>query len=451
MKSIKILLLLLIGSAFLGCSEFLDAKPDKKLAIPTKLDELQGLLDNWTKINVLPGGSAEASADNYYISDATFNSMRYDRDKNIYLWAKGYFYEGMSNEWQANYTAIYHANTVIDIIDKIPRTELNKTIWDEIKGQAYFLRAFFHYRVANVWALAYDPASSRSDLGVVIRTTSDFNVPVKRSNVEDTYRQIIDDLHNATALLPLKAKHVSRASKPAAYALLARTHLAMGEYGQALANAEICLSAPHELMDFNLLDTLARFPFKQFNPEVIFWMSNSTPQQLGITSCLIDTVLLRSYFENDLRKKLYFTYNPDGTVNFKGSYDGTQNIFGGLAIDEVYFIRAECLARNGEVSSALEGLNAILRTRWESGKYLDYAGLTKEAAVDLVLDERRKSLLMRDLRWMDIKRLNKEGRGIVLKRNVDGREYILKPNDYRYALPLPEDVVEQSKVPQNKR
>jgi hypothetical protein len=58
---------------------------------------------------------------------------------------------------------------------------------------------------------------------------------------------------------------------------------------------------------------------------------------------------------------------------------------------------------------------------------------------------------MRGLRWMDIKRLNKDGAKITLTRNVEGNTYTLPPNDLRYALPIPEEVISLTGMPQNIR
>jgi starch-binding outer membrane protein, SusD/RagB family len=56
---------------------------------------------------------------------------------------------------------------------------------------------------------------------------------------------------------------------------------------------------------------------------------------------------------------------------------------------------------------------------------------------------------MRGLRWIDIKRLNKEGAGIVLKRLIGDKTYTLQPNDPRYALPLPADIILNTGMQQN--
>ncbi len=51
---------------------------------------------------------------------------------------------------------------------------------------------------------------------------------------------------------------------------------------------------------------------------------------------------------------------------------------------------------------------------------------------------------------MDIKRLNKEGKNISLKRKVNNVEHILLPNASYYALPLPSDIINSSGIEQNK-
>jgi len=56
---------------------------------------------------------------------------------------------------------------------------------------------------------------------------------------------------------------------------------------------------------------------------------------------------------------------------------------------------------------------------------------------------------MRTLRYTDLKRLNKEGANITLTRFIKGQTYTLLPNDPRYALPIPDDVIQVSGMPQN--
>ena len=75
--------------------------------------------------------------------------------------------------------------------------------------------------------------------------------------------------------------------------------------------------------------------------------------------------------------------------------------------------------------------------------------LDKEEALKKIRQERRKELLMRGVRWADLKRHNSEGASIELRRVLNGITYTLKPNAPYYALPIPDDIIEQAGVEQN--
>lgn len=117
----------------------------------------------------------------------------------------------------------------------------------------------------------------------------------------------------------------------------------------------------------------------------------------------------------------------------------------------MYLTRSECYARRnrpGDKDLALADLNTLLEKRWQSAHFIPVQANSTDQALDSILLERRKELVMRNLRWIDIKRLNKEGRGIILTRNP-GQLYILQPNANHYALPLPGDIVDLTGMPQN--
>ena len=65
--------------------------------------------------------------------------------------------------------------------------------------------------------------------------------------------------------------------------------------------------------------------------------------------------------------------------------------------------------------------------------------------------KRRKELLFRGLRWADVKRYNREGANIVLSKTVNGKTFLLPPNDLRYAIAIPEDIIGMTGMPQNDR
>lgn len=158
----------------------------------------------------------------------------------------------------------------------------------------------------------------------------------------------------------------------------------------------------------------------------------------------ISSVLYDSYDSNDLRKALYFDKNADGSYAFKGKYDGEQNSasFAGIAIDEIYLSLAEALVRNDKLAEGAAVLNKLLLRRWRTGLYTPVTFTESAMAIGRVIQERRKSLLLRNLTWMDLKRLNKEPSfARTLVRHTNGTTYELRPNDLRYAFLIPLTVV----------
>src|SRR5690606_9101508 len=125
--------------------------------------------------------------------------------------------------------------------------------------------------------------------------------------------------------------------------------------------------------------------------------------------------------------------------------------FTGLAIDEVLLNKVECLVRRGQINDAAILMDKLLLNRYRKGTYIKTVFKDKESALQQVLIERRKELVWRCLRWDDIKRLNKEGASIVLKRNLGDKEYILEPNSPRYVFNIPQDEINRSGIVQNER
>lgn len=439
-----------------GCSKYLDVKSDQSLVIISTLKDMQSVMDDFQRINVGTLASDNVSCDDYYLTYIDYQSMALEQYRNMYVWhPSNHFseYVAQVNDWGQVYNNIYIANIVLSNIYKVERTTDNAELWDNIKGQAHFLRAYSLYKAATVWCLAYDENTSSDDLGLPLRLDPDINIPSKRSSVLETYNQILSDAQLAADLLPSTPLHVSRSAKPAAYALLAKIYLAMRNYELAFLNADNSLKLYNALMDYNLLNQDASFPINLFNDEVLYHTVsggvNVTP--VGSNLAKVDTLLFDSYHENDLRKAIFFQINPDGSQRFKGSYSGSTVYFNGIATDEVYLTRAECNARLGNTNAALSDLNTLLGKRYRTGTFIPITVSNNSEALSIILDERRKELLMRGSRWIDIKRQNKEGAGITLKRILNDTEFTLSPNDLRFALPLPDDVIELSGMQQNPR
>jgi tetratricopeptide (TPR) repeat protein len=291
--------------------------------------------------------------------------------------------------------------------------------------------------------------------GIPLRLKSDPNEVSVRSSLQQTYDQILSDLQSSVDYLPNIPLYKTRPSKTAAYALLSRFYLVKQDYDNALKYADLCLKLYDSLLDYNTLNANATFPIPQANKEVIFMTSIETSVLLPNTH-IVDSILYKSYDINDLRRKILYKANTAGQLYFNGTYTGGTAVrlsrtFGGIATDEVYLTRAECYARTGNIAAAMNDLNALMSKRMKAGSFVPFTAANTSEALNLVLQERRKETPFRGLRWIDLRRLNAEGAGITLTRKVKGQLHTLSPNDPKYVLPIPPDVISLTGMVQNIR
>ncbi|WP_374949831.1 RagB/SusD family nutrient uptake outer membrane protein [Mucilaginibacter sp.] len=450
LKTYQLLFICALGAIASGCNKYLDEKPDAKLQVPSSVADAQALLDNYSVINNNDPSGGEVSSDDYYLTDATFMALSQENYRRLYTWQKDFVYANdNNNDWFYPYRNVFSCNTVLETMAKA--ADQTNTDLKNVQGQALFIRAKAFFQLAVLFAPAYDESTATRDAGIVLRLNSDFNAPSVRSSNKETFDKIISDLKQAAALLPVKPLAVYRASRPAAYGMLASTYLYLHQFAKARAYADSCLQLTPELLDFNTLNTTATYPVIKTNVEVVFESLMPALQPISNTRARIDTNLYRSYANDDLRKTLFFKLNADKSFAFRGSYEGGSSLFGGIATDEIYLIRAEASARTGQVNEALDDLNLLLVKRWVTGKYVPITAPDKDTALKIILAERRKELLMRGLRWLDLKRLNQEGANIMLTKSIGGKLYTLQPNDLRYAIALPEDLINLSGLQQNPR
>lgn len=453
MKNSIIPFFLILSIISLDCKKFLDEKPDKALAVPKTLKDAQALLDNVSVMNTgISSAIGEGSSDNYYLTNANWETLSSEANKSIYIWGEEIIYDAYPNEWANIYRVINVANVALETVAEIQKTSSNRLEWENVKGVALFYRANSFLSLVSNWGKGYDPVKSKTDLGVPLRLSSDFNVPSVRATVFECYEQIIADLAQATELLPGNIVHVLRPSRPAAFALLARAYLSMGKFGDAGKAADSCLRYFNQLLHYKDVNRTATYPFTQFNREVIFHTVVALPQHLNNTRAVIDSNLYSSYDATDIRRTAFFKSNNNGTYGFKGSYNGSVILFDGIACDEVYLTRAECYARNGNLVDALNDLNTLLLNRYDVNTYINYSSNNQQEVINKILLERRKELLMRNIRWQDLKRLNMEPEHqVTIKRVLNSGEFILLPNDNKYALPLPGYILHLTGMPQNDR
>ncbi len=437
----KVLFTILCSLPLLLCcgKDFLDEKREANQVIPADIYDYQALLDNSTVMNkqaafrLMTIGSDEYSYPQGVWE--TLSPISYYYLKNGYIWSED-VYEGKDvPDWNNAYQTIMYANLALDA--KEPDSGgSGPEDWKNVRGQALFHRSFAYYQLVQTFCRPYDPNTARSDRGIPLRLDYDVTSEPSYGSVEDIYNRIIADLAESAALLPMSQATNYRPSKLSSYALMARIFREMNRWDEALEYADRILSVKKDLLDYNKVNAGATYPFDAMkkgmdNKEILFYC-----QSFGapiMSKGEVNQNILDSYEANDLRKNLYFKNGK----RFYGSYAGSI-FFNGLAMDEVFLIRAEARLRKGQNVAAKSDLEFLLTNRYKNGEF-GILPSDEGLLLDRISKERIKELYMRGTRWSDIRQQNlKDGSKVVLTRQAAAQEYILLPDDPRWTWQWPD-------------
>jgi len=444
----KLFIYLFFGSmviVMLSCEKYLDIKPRSNMVVPKTLDDMQQLLDNGTVFSPYPE-LLELQADDFYFDETYWNSMSNLVEKNAYVWERDIYGTTESHpSWSQPYSKIFYANAVLDGLEQIERTDSNAIRYDQIKGSALFLKAEAVYLLAQLFAKVYDERTADEDLGIPIPMSADVNEGVYRPSLQYTFDFITNTLVEAETMLSPMVDF-SRPSKAAAHAMLARVYLYMGKYDQAQSHSNSSLELFDDIIDLNnrnIRDYKNTLLIRFNSPGNEIWNLK--------VSTTIDTALIAQYEVNDKRLSTFFAQTNEGKWMKQRFNNLSVLTFNGLDADEQLLIRAESYARQGKLDLALADLNRLLMNRYLVGAFVPYDSSDQEDVLDNVLKERRKELVFRALRWSDLKRLNRDGAEITLRRKLGDRVFTLPPNDLRWVLPIPLNELNLTDIPQNQR
>ncbi|MGN6417730.1 MAG: RagB/SusD family nutrient uptake outer membrane protein [Pseudobacter sp.] len=448
MKVVISFIIIISGMFFTGgCKKYLDLKSNQNLSVPDNLEDIELLLNNAGELNI-GMVAANAGSDEYYLLTADWESLdQFSMESYIWNGAAQDTYD-----WAFFYRAIFNANTILENLDKTDRSS-DPAKWDDLKGRALFLRAFNFYQLLQVYAPHY-VGNESSALGLPIRLSSDFNKAVSRSSLKQSYDQLLLDIRDATRLLPPVNTHATQPSRRASFALLARVHLLLGNYQLAYDFSDSCLKISSGLIDYNTVSEEPEFPLPGLtsNPEVIYYTATDIPVNAYYWMARVDSTLHDSFDADDLRTKLFFIDNGDGTYAFKGNYTASYLLFNGLAVDEIYLTKAEAGVRTGKTTEALKAINDLLESRWATGMYQAITTTDPAQLLAVILQERKKELMFRGTRWSDLRRLNTDPAfRTTIKRTLNSQEYMLTPGDLRYTWLIPQQSINISGIPQNPR
>lgn len=171
--------------------------------------------------------------------------------------------------WMSCYKMIYAANSNLAGLQEETSTASEK---NQLKGENYFLRAFFHLILCNLYAKPY--SFGRDNPGIVLRIGTDYSV-TERATVGQCYDAIESDLKEAIRLMDPKTKRGDNgyASKEAAQALLSRVYLYEEKWQDCIDVCnDILVNDPSSYLETEVKDVYS----KASNNKEVIWCIDIT-------------------------------------------------------------------------------------------------------------------------------------------------------------------------------
>ncbi len=175
---------------------------------------------------------SELRGDNVALSgrttDPLYQNMTYTDDPTL---------ADLSYFWYNSYKIIYGANSNIESMVKG-----ESVATDHLIGENYFMRAFCHLQLLNLYATPYTRGADKP--GVVLRTSTDCSVTT-RATVGEVYEQIVADLLEAANLMQggVRRGDAGFIGYETARGLLTRVYLYMGKWDECITLAEDMLGS----------------------------------------------------------------------------------------------------------------------------------------------------------------------------------------------------------------
>lgn len=140
-------------------------------------------------------------------------------------------------KWANNFGLVTDANNILDIIDKVPaQNAQEEEILKNIKGAAYFARAFAYANMLPRYCKEYNEATAASDLGLPLLKTVDVNAKPFRAKLDKTVEFILGDIAAADTLI-MEGTDITAPNKNVLTALKARVLLYKKDYEGAIEAA----------------------------------------------------------------------------------------------------------------------------------------------------------------------------------------------------------------------
>ena len=366
--------------------------------------------------------------------------------------------------FSANYVGINRANQALDILPKLDKA--NPALRSRLEGEAKFLRAFMYFTLVKAYGgvpiIDHLPNPS---------SDADRTMQLTRKSAAEVYAFIESDLNDAIAALPDRAAYgsteKSRASKGAAYALLAKVNLYEKNWQKVVDNCNLVIgyslvadySSQYKMEGKNDAESIFEINGSSTSPAKGIQQYSQVQGARGAGGWgwgfnVPSVSLVNAYEVGDVRKAATIIFAgttlydgrivPTTVTNPRYNYKAYSSAHSGddnsdtdikyLRFAEVVLMKAEALNELNSTSAAIPLLNQI-RNR----ATLANTNAVSQADVRIAIwKERRVEMAFEHDRFFDLVRT---GQAVAAFAADGGKTFVTGKNE---LFPLPQSFITQS-------
>lgn len=457
---------LLLGTAaflFSACDDYLDDIP-KGEKIPTTWEDYNAFIRNNQTYHYFDTDQQAILIGDMFKSPTSVSSKSLTRthyfcDESVNR------VEVMDSEGAPYYSAYEGIFAWNLIVENVPNaTECTPQQRDMLIAQGRTLRAMHYYYLTNYYADQYTE-ETKDKLSVPMVTSSSVEASSPQVSLQKMYEFILDDLNKAVNDLPQEAETILHPNKATGYGMLARVYLSMGNYDKALENASLALEQNNRLFNWveyynndkerfddpTNYDKTVPGNMETENVENYIYTLGSQSGWQGIDNTVYALLPERAarFEEGDTRLLTHWKHrvSSSGIPYFSGIY--AEEINHGMRSPEMYYVKAECLARKGgaeNIKAAMDLVNQVRKTRILPEVYKDLTATTTKEAVEKIIDCKLNEFVQNQVAFCDLRRLNKDpeyARTITKKVSDNSGEQTvtLTPDSHLWIMPFSNKII----------
>lgn len=375
------------------------------------------------------------------------------------------------NLWAAAYTAINAVNVFLQGLNE-NISKVDATLAKQYMAEAKFVRALSYFCLITLYARPYVENNGASK-GLPLRLqaeTDNNNNDLARSTTAEVYAQILKDLNEAEANLPLtytsELLNTTRAHRNAAIALKTRVYLNMGKYDKVIEEASKIVSAAapfkagtgvaHQLQsditvvfssNYTTTESIFSMPMTDLNSSTgqnaLGYIFNAAPTGNSEYSVNPSGIMGNAEWKSTDKRRSFLT---TGTTVFLKKYNKPSpyaDYIPVLRYSEVLLNYAEAAAKLNDLPKALALLTAVRQRADPSYTFTAGQTTTAGAMVNTIWTERRIEFLGEGFRSNDLLRNQLT---IPAKGSSSLTSPSIAPSQPSYTFPLPNTEILTNKL-----